>query len=452
MEVQTPIICGNDDETCVLATSYTDSLSILFRFSLNPFQAKSVDSRIVACFHEFEVDDPECSFSSRAEMRQVIYASVGQVWDDCASHPSIQLPDIVVQIEPKLGGGMNWRITHESSHQEYVHSLVSSETFQTSLTPRSRLNQIAFVSLESLRFWALLSEGRGDTTIVGFSDSTEGQVKYVYKGMSFRTFLTRGNDFEYEKQAFYRELAQIHSLPRHPNIVSPPKFLVDTRSTILNTSSPTRNDTFVCGALYPYFKRGSLQDALYHSNVTSEKLPLALKAKWACQIASAMVATHASRHYHMDLKPSNIIIDDEENAFLIDWEQTGASPFFLAPEADGSWDVKTERVPFNESGIPHDTTEKPELIYRKYTGAPRENNWVRPKWNVFPIWQIECPEALRAAEVYSFGRTLWVMLEIRYARVEGRRKNGPSRNYMLGLIYDHNTFPLERIHRKMCPP
>ena len=65
----------------------------------------------------------------------------------------------------------------------------------------------------------------------------------------------------------------------------------------------------------------------------------------------------------------------------------------------------------NRIGISPDISEKAELIYQKYTGVLRENDWVRPKWNIFPIWQTECPEALQAAEVYSFGRTLWVVFE-----------------------------------------
>ncbi len=53
----------------------------------------------------------------------------------------------------------------------------------------------------------------------------------------------------------------------------------------------------------------------------------------------------------MDLKPSNILLDNEENAVLIDWEQCGASPFFMAPEADGSWDVEIETLQPDGLGI-----------------------------------------------------------------------------------------------------
>lgn len=410
MEITTTLICGDDHETSVFATSYSDDLSILFSFPFEPRQRKSVNSRIVACFHEFKVNDPECSFPSRKEMRQVLHASIVQIWRDCASHPSIRLPDVVVQIGEKSGGMIVWRISHESSYRKYLEGLMPSELVQSSLILDSRPTRTAFVSLESLRFFAVLG-GRGNTTIVHLEDGTDSKTTYVYKGLSFRLFLEQGAGFGDERKAFYHELGLIYSLPRHPNVVSPPNFLVTTGIPILDTSSPTKRKTYVCGALYLYLRRESLQEALNRSNTTGERLPLILKAKWARQIASALAATHVSCQYHMDLKPSNILLDDDENAILIDWEQSGASPFSIAPEADGSWDVEIERLQPDGNGVSQDSAETPKLIYRKHTGAPRENHWKWPRWNIFPIWQIKCPAALRAAEVYSLGRTLWVIFE-----------------------------------------
>ena len=345
-------------------------------------------------------------------MRRVLYASIAQIWRECASHPSIRLPDVVVQVGGKSDGGtIGWRVSHESSYREYVESLMPSQLVHSSLVPDSRPTRTAFVPLGSLRFSAVLG-GRGGATMVHLGNDAKSNPTYVYKGLSFRLFLEQGTGFGDERRAFYHELSTIYSLPIHPHVLSPPSFLVTAKSPpVLDTSSMTGSSTYVCGALYPYLPRGSLQQALDEGNAAGERLPPILKAKWASQIASALAATHVSRQYHMDVKPSNILLDNDENAVLIDWEQCGAPPFFMAPEADGSWDVEIETLRPDGNGISREGAGKPKLMYKKYTGTARRNHWSWPRWNVFPTWQVECPAALEAAEVYSLGRTLWVAFE-----------------------------------------
>ncbi len=138
MDIKTTLISGDEHGTSVFATSYSDDLSILFTFPLEPWRPKSINSRVVACFHEFNVIDPEFSFPSRKDMRQVLYASIAQIWRDCASHPLIRLPDVVVQLREKSDGTIVWRVSHESSYREYVESLMPSELVHSSLVPDSR--------------------------------------------------------------------------------------------------------------------------------------------------------------------------------------------------------------------------------------------------------------------------------------------------------------------------
>ncbi|KAK1250107.1 hypothetical protein MKX08_010110, partial [Trichoderma sp. CBMAI-0020] len=111
--------------------------------------------------------------------------------------------------------------------------------------------------------------------------------------------------------------------------------------------------------------------------------------------------------YHMDIKPGNFILDNQENLVLIDWEQNGAPATTLAPEADGTWDV--EEQDSKDSG-------SMKLVYTKYTGPERRN---MPEgsgqesfnvWNVFPEWQVSCPKALELAEVFALGRIMWMLL------------------------------------------
>lgn len=59
---------------------------------------------------------------------------------------------------------------------------------------------------------------------------------------------------------------------------------------------------------------------------------------------------------------------------------------------------------------------RPRLEYTKYQGPLRRNtdeevgdaSW--DDWNVFPIWNEECPLALELAEVFSLGRSMWMLL------------------------------------------
>lgn len=128
-------------------------------------------------------------------------------------------------------------------------------------------------------------------------------------------------------------------------------------------------------------------------------------------MASAIAHTQFTAHtFHMDIKPANLVLNSRKELMLIDWEQSGAALYTLAPEADGSWNVKEART--GSSYRRSEDSAEPKLVYEKYCGPDRENlAWGRPKWNVFPHWRDFYPPALEAAEVFSLGRTMWMLLE-----------------------------------------
>ena len=152
-------------------------------------------------------------------------------------------------------------------------------------------------------------------------------------------------------------------------------------------------------------QHGTIDDQIEDANATGARLPLIQKAGWCFQMASAIGHTHfTARTFHMDIKTVNIVLDARRDLLLIDWEQGGANLYTLAPEADGSWDVQ-EAIRATESA-------RSKLLYKEYSGPDRANlAWSRPKWNVFPIWRDSYPRALEAAEVFSLGRTMWMLLE-----------------------------------------
>ncbi|KAL9581828.1 MAG: hypothetical protein Q9212_003662 [Teloschistes hypoglaucus] len=187
--------------------------------------------------------------------------------------------------------------------------------------------------------------------------------------------------------------------------MAPPKTFVTV------TKLGNEHRAFVCGALYPFMEHRTLDDQIQHIEAAEARLPLVEKAKWCFQMASAIAHAHFIAHtFHMDIKPANFLLNAHRDLLLIDWEQSGAALYTLAPEADGTWDVK-ELV--TDSSSPKTTDiQEPKLLYEKYSGPYRENlAWGRPKWNVFPSWRESYPRALDAAEVFSLGRTMWMLLE-----------------------------------------
>ena len=65
-----------------------------------------------------------------------------------------------------------------------------------------------------------------------------------------------------------------------------------------------------------------------------------MKKSWCAQMVVAVKHAHyVGRTYHMDIKPGNFLISDEDSLVLIDWEQSDGPPTTVAPEADGQWEV-----------------------------------------------------------------------------------------------------------------
>ena len=47
-------------------------------------------------------------------MREALYTSIRQLWDQCATHPSITALDVIVEIYEDNKRQNQWRISHES--------------------------------------------------------------------------------------------------------------------------------------------------------------------------------------------------------------------------------------------------------------------------------------------------------------------------------------------------
>lgn len=333
-------------------------------------------------------------------MRKALYSSIHRVWNQCTKHPSCTAPDVTIEIYEDAEGQDQWRISHEGLYNSYVQSLLPvSRIFQSEGVKALSYDTVEYSTLAQISHLG----GRGRTTVVRRSSNSDST--YVFKGLDFGSFLESRADFEHRKDICYHEIRTICSLPQHPNVIPSPNIFVTVR--------PIEDDrqAYVCGALYPFMEHGTLEDQVQDTNATAGRLLLSDKARWCLQMASAVAHTHLIAHtFHMDIKPANFLVNGNRDLVLIDWEQSGAWQHTLAPEADGSWDVKyAETVISPSAGA---DSSAPKLIYEKYCGPDRENlAWGRPKWNVFPHWRDSYPRASEAAEVFSLGRTMWMILE-----------------------------------------
>ncbi|KAI0003448.1 hypothetical protein F4779DRAFT_634602 [Xylariaceae sp. FL0662B] len=380
-------IWGNDLETMVFAQTFGHEKTLIFRFALdNSQKSQSLATRIVNCYHDLTVNSTSATFPNRISMRRAIWLAVATVWAECSDKPTVEDPDVVIDVydlaSADLPPRVAWCICHEHLFNDYVDLLLPP----SQLSVEQPLDTVDFKSLTRLSHLG----GRGCTTLV--RTSSEPLSQFVFKGIDFRTFLTNyeSGQIQEEVKIYYRSMELVNKMPRHPNIMAPAQ-------TLVTICKPGDDRPFVCGSLYPFLQNGSLDSHIERNNESGERIPLSRKAKWCYQMAAAVAHTHF---------PGNFLLDADSSLVLIDWEQCDAPVTTAAPEIDGTWDVEEIRA--------GPTTT---LRYTKYTGpdrrnmpltTPGDNGW--NVWNVFLVWSKRYPKALELAEVFSLGRCMWMLL------------------------------------------
>lgn len=228
------------------------------------------------------------------------------------------------------------------------------------LTPIPKQQTIPLADISQLAFLANLG-GRGCTKKVRLPHGTESSPQYVFKGVDFQTYLQVHDDDDKFAvalvEAWRRSSKLIATTQPHAHIQPPLEILVFSHE-----ETETGTDQVFVGHLSRFLHNGDLAAAIEAANATDTTISLRQKATWCLHMAKAIEHTHNEMHtYHMDIKPGNFLIDDSGGLILIDWEQSGAPPTTLAPEADGTWDVSLA-----------DSTDA-HLVFTKYTGPERRN-------------------------------------------------------------------------------
>lgn len=85
------------------------------------------------------------------------------------------------------------------------------------------------------------------------------------------------------------------------------------------------------GFLLEYYPGGSLEEITHEGVAPSHSL----QVRWAIQVGKALETLHKEGRAHLDIKPSNVVLDDQRNAFLIDISGTGGyTSGWLSPEME----------------------------------------------------------------------------------------------------------------------
>ncbi|OBR11546.1 Phosphotransferase enzyme family protein [Colletotrichum higginsianum IMI 349063] len=292
--------------------------------------------------------------------------------------------------------------------EDYIHQLTPYDKFVSSIGKNGRPAKFETVDMADLTTIGSLPGKTGARVVTRRSSGICPTSRFVFKGIDFESYKRDGRDFrEHQEKTLLHEIRTLHALPPHPNIMPCPRTLVVVQDC--------DNKHRICGFLQPAMEKDSVDEQIMRANRAGRRLPAKLKAKWCYQMALAIQHTHqVAESFHMDLKPGNILVDDENNLRLIDWEQSGFSMFTHPPEITVDQEAEEESRPgtaVDGSGC-GSGGGRPRIIYTPHVGGPRRNQkWGFPDWNVLPEWKTTCPRAAELAEVFSLGRTMWMLLE-----------------------------------------
>ncbi|KAJ5671117.1 hypothetical protein N7507_000244 [Penicillium longicatenatum] len=116
---------------------------------------------------------------------------------------------------------------------------------------------------------------------------------------------------------FLYEINALHALNRAPNVIQVEAIVVDERQEVVK------------GLLINYAAQGALVDILYDQR---GDISFARRERWAKQIVQGLCEIHESGYVQGDFTLSNIVVDGDDNAHIIDINRRGCPVGWEPPE------------------------------------------------------------------------------------------------------------------------
>mgnify|MGYP001593840274 CR=1 FL=1 len=202
----------------------------------------------------------------------------------------------------------------------------------------------------------------------------------------------------------YHELISLLHLPEHRNVIRP--LYLATKKCGFG------GKVGVVGMLLPLHRAGSLRDVLPARSAT-RTLKWSNQMRWAKGVTSALLHVVDQGGYYSDLRVDNVVLAEDGEAVLVDFEQRGVWAGFSAPEVACVENLAI--VAMSAKG------EVPEVVRAEYRA--KMDRFV-PGWREvgkgaykgrtegFALgWLTMDAEEREAAMVYMLGRALWCIFE-----------------------------------------
>lgn len=244
----------------------------------------------------------------------------------------------------------------------------------------------------------------------GTSDQASQSAPYVFKGADFSAWLERKDEkrpWNVYKRALYsehslnEELMILCTMPPHPNIIPRPPILVTT------PTSPER----ICGFLQPFRSKQTISVQIGLANKKRLRIHPLTKAKWCLGISEGILHTHrVAKTFHMDMKPANVLIEDDDALRIIDWQQQGTCRATHPPEATLGFNPRIQKI---VDKMRLDSNGQPIVIF-----TPQPGTWPEEGLrDAYVRWKADS-RGIEAAELFMTARTLWHVLEQRGETVD----------------------------------
>ncbi|KAE9368164.1 hypothetical protein N431DRAFT_346688 [Stipitochalara longipes BDJ] len=207
---------------------------------------------------------------------------------------------------------------------------------------------------------------------------------------------------------FYHELKLLLCMDAHPNIVSPPLYIVTKKCQF-------GGKVGVCGFILKYYTGGTLQETLW-KRWREGTLNIREQFRWAREVTAALIHIKDSpAGFYSDLKLNNIIMDQRDDglhAVVVDFEQRGGWYSWSPPEV-----YYTEYLEYVacSSHVDDDVRERYTAVLKRWKPDWEPNSssvrYWKSEFGFSVAWVSLSEQERERAQVFMLGKLLWCLFE-----------------------------------------